>query len=67
MQLRDKDTGVEIVSGQVVKTFRGEQVAIISTHPPTHAGSTGRVYAQFVVGGARQEFFPSVVNGVWID
>jgi hypothetical protein len=51
----DEKTGLEIKPGDIVKTFRGEEVAFVFARPR-------RVIVQHLLSGNQQEFFPSVIG-----
>lgn len=54
MRLIDTTTGKEIVPGDKVKTFRGDEATLVSF-------DARRVYIQFTYGW-KQEFFPSIIG-----
>ena len=52
--------GTPCYVGQIVTSFRGEQMILDGGTPPHREGSTGRIYTGQV------EFFPSVCNLKWV-
>ena len=55
------EDGVEVMEGQRVLTFRGEEVEVVGWRSPHKSSSSGRVMIKDVVGNFR-EFFPSVIG-----
>ena len=67
MQLVYELTHEPVRIGDVVKTFRGDSVVVAGIVEPHKPSSTGRVYVKPHDGtGCGQEFFPSVINAVWV-
>jgi hypothetical protein len=52
-------TGADVKVGDTVKSFRGEPAVVTGWAPPTHGGSSGRIYVT-QEGGWRGSFFPTV-------
>ena len=65
--LRDRTTGKIIRSGDVVKTFRGEEYILEGGTPPHHEASTGRVWVRSPSKVTVEEYFPSVINAKWSE
>ena len=65
-KLIDTTTGVELHIGDIVKTFRDEDVRISQIRP--HEGQSGRVYVTKLGAehSLEREFFPSVINSRFI-
>ena len=55
------EDGVEVMEGQRVLTFRGEEVEVVGWRAPHKSSSSGRVMIKNVDGNVR-EFFPSVIG-----
>ena len=55
-KLIDKLSREEVALPAKRTTFRDEKVVIIDARPPTHEGSSGRIYT------AQNEWYPSVVG-----
>jgi len=53
--------GFEVVRGQQVTTFRGEEVEVIDWRAPHKPSSSGRVVVKNVNDSIR-EYFPSVIG-----
>lgn len=65
MKLYSRKSGLELKRGDAVETFRGEKAKFITGSEPHKVSSTGRVNIEFEDGG-RGEYFPSVINAVWL-
>ncbi len=65
-KLIDTGSGKEIKPGYVIKTFRGEDVEVLSFTPPHKPSSTGKVYLRFLTDGWKQEYYPNVVEAQFI-
>jgi hypothetical protein len=65
----ENNPDVEVTVGDIVSTFRDEQVIIKYVTKPHKPSSTGRVGVQFVTDhpGNTQEYFPGVINAKWIE
>lgn len=66
MKLIHSQTKQELQQGDLVTTCRGDCATLIDARPPTHAGSTGRVWVRFE-DGTQREFFPSVIHAKFIS
>ena len=64
-QLVDKETGAEIKVGDVRSTGKGESVTITGLQPPHKASSQGKVSVKSVEAEWQQQFYASVVGGVY--
>ncbi len=64
-QLVDKETGEEIKVGDVRSTGKGESVTITGLQPPHKASSQGKVSVKSVEQEWQQQFYASVVGGVY--
>lgn len=51
--------------GDVITTFRGEQVELRGGTPPHNDRSAGRVIVRSTGKGVNSEFYPNVVNAHW--
>lgn len=59
--------GQPVHEGAKLACSRGEVYEVTGGRPPHKPGSTGRVWVRGVEKGAcSQEFFPSVVDCVWV-
>jgi hypothetical protein len=67
MRLVNEKTGQPVKVGDVVKTFRGEQVMVTSLHPPHKINSSGHVTCRSIGKKWTQEFYPSVIGARYID
>ncbi len=68
MKLVYENTGVEVQSGDVAHTFRGDPVIVEGWSEPRHTGSTGRVYIKEMRDhGCSGEYYPSVIGAVWVN
>jgi hypothetical protein len=69
MKLIDKLTNRELRLNQKVKTFRGDIVTLVDWKEPYDIDndpySGARVYVKFD-SGSRDEFYPSVINAIWV-
>lgn len=59
------DTWIPVKPGDILRSFRGEDVELLEIEPPKHEGSTGRVWVQDDVGHLAG-YYPGVYNLVWI-
>jgi hypothetical protein len=68
-QLVDKLTKEPLVIGQTVKTFRGDDVKLMSMQPPRHCGSEGHVCIRYAGAPAKFdiEVYASVINAVYVE
>lgn len=67
MKLVHEKTGIEVKTGEVVHSFRGEAAYVTGWREPQHSGSTGRVYVkEFGDRGFTGEYFPSVYGLKWV-
>jgi hypothetical protein len=60
-------SGVPLVIGQRVETFRGEIGALLGWQEPRHAGSTGRVTVRLDGAEWVGEWYPSVIGAEWVE
>lgn len=60
-KLINEKTGLEIKIGEMVETFRGERVELISFQAGRHAGSTGRVVVA-LSPSCEAEYYPGVIG-----
>lgn len=60
MRLVDQ-AGNQVALPCTINDFRGKPHKLTSVQPPSHPGSTGRVYSE------KGEFFPSVFNLGWVE
>ena len=78
MRLIDTETGAELVMGQIVTSFRGEEAFYAGGTPPHKPSSTGRITVGdrhpgkphvFDSGPAPRynTFFPSVYGAKWVE
>ena len=67
MRLIYKDTNNEVRVGDVVKTFRGDSVEVVTLEKPYHSSSTGRVYVKHPGSEWTSSYFPSVIGAEWIE
>lgn len=58
--------GRELIAGQTVTTFRGEQGKLISWTEPRDR-STGRVTVAMYPDGWHREYYPSVIGASFIE
>lgn len=66
MRLIYEDTGKDVKVGDLVQTFRGDEVVVEHIAKPHSPASTGRVYVSRH-DGSEAEFFPSVIGAKWIE
>lgn len=67
MKLYDRKSGLELKRGDAIETFRGVKGKLVYSREPKKLSSTGRITIECEDGGERREFFPSVINAVWLD
>lgn len=68
--LVNDNTGAIAEIGDVVRTFRDEEVTLEGGFPPQHSNSSGRIVVSVqTVDGEEdyREFFPSVCNLRWVQ
>ena len=51
----------------IVKTFRGDVVRVVSFREPHKPSSTGRVYVKHDDHGWSSEYFPGVIGAKWVE
>lgn len=64
--LLDKNTLEPINRGDTVTTFRGEKGTLEGGRVPHKPSSTGRVYVKGEGEPYTSEFFPSVIDAMWV-
>lgn len=65
MKLIHTRTREELQIGEVVQTFKGENVTIVRMSKPHKPSSTGRVVLRFE-DGYEQGYFPGVIDAEWV-
>lgn len=66
MKLYSRKSGLELKPGDAVETFRGVIGKLQYGVPPHKRSSTGRVSVKLSDGWIA-EYFPSVINAVWLE
>lgn len=66
MKLVSKETGLEVLVGAQLVTFRGEPCILISSSKPHKLGSTGRIYVR-ESNGFEGEYYPSVCGLEFVE
>lgn len=58
-------SGEPVLQGDVVSTFRGEQVTVVGGEPPHSQRSSGHVFVRDAQG-RESEFYVGVINAKWV-
>jgi len=67
MKLIHLETKKEVIPGETVTDFRGDQSEVGDPvgREPQHSASTGRIYVEG--NGISAEYFPSVFDCAWVE
>ena len=66
MKLVSKETGLEVLDGAQLVTFRGESCVLKGSRKPHKLGSTGKIYVRWN-DGFEQELYPSVCGLEFVE